>query len=88
MNGRQTVILSSPRKMILERTQPGVELALFFHVCKGFSVQSKILAQWYHCHSALREMRWPSSSLPKSGALSLTGAETHITTKITIGYIA
>jgi hypothetical protein len=88
MNGRQTVIVSSPRKMILERNLPGSGRTYFSYVCKGFPVQRKILAQCYHCHSALQEMRWPSSSLPKSGASSLTGSEMHITTKITIGYIA
>jgi hypothetical protein len=43
MNGRQTVIVSSPRKMILEQTLPGSCWPYFSYVCKGFQSNARAL---------------------------------------------
>lgn len=73
MNGRQTVIASSPKKMILERTLPGACWSYFSYVCKGFPLQRKIIAQCYHCHPALKGNALAIQLTSKTGCIELEG---------------
>jgi hypothetical protein len=88
MNGRQTAIASSPTKMILERTLPGLAGLTFPMCAKIFHSNARSLRSAITAIQPLQEMRWPSSSLPKPTALSLKGSRCISQAKITIGYIA